>query len=290
MAERASNAKRSVVITGASTGIGAASALALDRDGWRVFAGVRRAEDGDALRQQASDRLTPIELDVADAASIAAAAETVGAALGSAGLDGLVNNAGISVAAPVEFVPVAELRRQLEVNVSGQVAVTQAFLPLVRRAGGRIVNMGSMSGVLAPPFLGPYAASKFAMEALTDCLRVELKPWGIQVIIIEPGGIATPIWEKSLAAADRLLEGMPKQLFDYYGPVIKGMRRMVQRTGQTGLPVRLVAEAVTHALTARRPKTRYRVAKGGWMTQHIIARLPDRTRDGLIARRLPKYP
>ncbi|HEY7984000.1 MAG TPA: SDR family oxidoreductase [Ktedonobacterales bacterium] len=290
MAQRAGNATRSVVITGASTGIGAASALALDRAGWRVFAGVRRVEDGAALRQQASERLTPIELDVADGAAIAAAAVTVGAALGDAGLDGLVNNAGISVAAPLEFVPVAELRRQLEVNVTGQVAVTQALLPLIRRARGRIVNMGSMSGVLAPPFLGPYAASKFAMEALTDCLRVELRPWGIAVVIIEPGGIATPIWEKSLAAADRLLEGMPQLLFDYYGPVIKGMRRMVQRTGETGLPVRLVAEAVTNALTVRRPKTRYRIAKGGWLTRHVIAQLPDRTRDGLIAKRLPTYP
>jgi NAD(P)-dependent dehydrogenase (short-subunit alcohol dehydrogenase family) len=290
MAQRAGSPLRSVVITGASTGIGAASALAIDRAGWRVFACVRRTEDGTALRQLASERLTPVELDVADAASIAAGAQAVSAALGDAGLDGLVNNAGISVAAPLEFVPVAELRRQLEVNVTGQVAVTQAFLPLLRRARGRIVNMGSMSGVLAPPFLGPYAASKFAMEALTDCLRVELRPWGIEVVIIEPGGIATPIWEKSLAAADRLLEGMPQQLFDYYGPVIKGMRRMAQHTGQEGLPVRLVADAVTHALTARHPRTRYRIAKGGWLTKHVITRLPDRTRDGLIAKRLPKYP
>jgi NAD(P)-dependent dehydrogenase (short-subunit alcohol dehydrogenase family) len=290
MAERAGSAIRSMVITGASTGIGAASALALDRAGWRVFAGVRRAEDGAALRQQASDRLTPVELDVADAASIAAATATVSAALGDAGLDGLVNNAGISVAAPLEFVPVAELRRQLDVNVVAQVAVTQAFLPLLRRARGRIVNMGSMSGVMALPFLGPYAASKFAMEALTDSQRVELRPWGIEVIIIEPGSIATPIWEKSLAAADRLMEGMPQQLFDYYGPAIKGMRRLVQRTSETGLPVRLVADAVTHALTARQPKTRYRVAKGSWMTRHVITQLPDRMRDRQIARRLPKYP
>jgi NAD(P)-dependent dehydrogenase (short-subunit alcohol dehydrogenase family) len=290
MAERTGSALRSVVITGASTGIGAASALALDRAGWRVFAGVRRAEDGAALRQQASDRLVPLELDVADAASIAAATATVGAALGEAGLDGLVNNAGISVAAPLEFVPVAELRRQLDVNVVAQVAVTQAFLPLLRLARGRIVNMGSMSGVMALPFLGPYAASKFALEALTDSLRVELRPWGIEVIIIEPGGIATPIWTKSLAAADRLLEGMPQLIFDYYGPAIKGMRRLVQRTSETGLPVRLVAEAVTDALTARRPKTRYRVAKGGWTTRHIITQLPDRMRDRQIAKRLPKYP
>jgi NAD(P)-dependent dehydrogenase (short-subunit alcohol dehydrogenase family) len=290
MVQRTAETRRSVVITGASTGIGAASAVALDRAGWRVFAGVRRVEDGATLRQQASERLTPLELDVADADSIAAAAWVVSASLGDAGLHGLVNNAGISVAAPIEFVPVAELRRQLEVNVTGQVAVTQAFLPLLRRARGRIVNMGSMSGVLAPPFLGPYAASKFAMEALTDCLRVELRPWGIEVVIIEPGGIATPIWEKSLAAADRLLEDVPQQVFEYYGPVIKGMRVLAQRTGQRGLPVKLVADAVNHALTARRPRTRYRIAKSGWLTQHVSARLPDRTRDGLIAKRLPKYP
>ena len=186
----------SVVITGASTGIGEACALHLDQLGWRVFAGVRKDSDGEALQRKASPRLMPVRIDVTDAASIAGAREIVARELGDRGLDGLVNNAGVVVAGPLEFVPMDDLRRQLEINVIGQIAVTQAFLSFVRTARGRIVNIGSVSGKMATPFVGPYAASKFAMEALTDALRCELRPWGIQVSIVEPGSIATPIWEK----------------------------------------------------------------------------------------------
>src|SRR6266568_4897165 len=161
----------SVVVTGASTGIGEACALRLDRRGFRVFAGVRREVDGGALKQKASSRLTPILLDVTDASSIKSAAAAVVAALGEEGLSGLVNNAGIAIAGPLEFLPIDELRRQFEVNVIGQIAVTQAFLPLLRKGHGRIVNMGSIAGKSALPFTGPYCASKFALEALTDSLR-----------------------------------------------------------------------------------------------------------------------
>ncbi|MEK7693262.1 MAG: SDR family oxidoreductase, partial [Chloroflexota bacterium] len=186
---------RSVVITGASTGIGEACALHLDALGWRVFAGVRKGADGEALQRKASARLIPVRIDVTDQASIASACDAVAQELGARGLDGLVNNAGIAVAAPLEFVPIDDLRRQLEINVIGQIAVTQAFLALIRTARGRIVNIGSVSGKLATPFTGPYSASKFAMEALTDALRIELRPWKIEVSIVEPGSIATPIWE-----------------------------------------------------------------------------------------------
>ncbi len=278
MADHAQSPVRSVVVTGASTGIGHACALRLDGLGLRVFAGVRREEDGRALKQQASERLVPISLDVVDPASIAAATQAVSVALGDAGLDGLVNNAGIAVAAP------------LEVTVTGQIAVTQAFFPLLRRARGRIVNMGSIGGRLASPFLGPYAASKFAMEALTDCLRVELRPWGMHVAIVEPAGIATPIWDKSIGEADRLLQSMPQQLFDYYGPAISGVRKFAARSGKSGMPTSVVADAVAHALTARRPKTRYPVAQNAWLITQVIARLPDRLRDTIITRQLPKYP
>src|SRR5258708_33287478 len=185
-------AARSVVATGASTGIGEACALRLDRRGFHVFAGVRREVDGGALKQKASGRLTPILLDVTDASSIKSAAAAVAASLDEEGLSGLVNNAGIAIAGPLEFLPIDELRRQFEVNVIGQIAVTQAFLPLLRKGHGRIVNMGSISGRLAFPLLGPYAASKFALRALTTALRMELRPWGIPVSIIEPSGIATP--------------------------------------------------------------------------------------------------
>ena len=180
---------KSVVITGASTGIGAACALHLDQWGWRVFAGVRKQGDAEALRAQGSARLTPVSLDVTDTVSISTAASAVAGAVGAAGLAGLVNNAGIVVPGPIELLPLSDLRRQLEINVVGQVAVTQAFLPLIRAGRGRIVNMGSIAGRMATPFTGAYGASKFALEALTDALRLELQPWGISVSIIEPGAV-----------------------------------------------------------------------------------------------------
>ena len=175
-----SDLPRSVVITGASTGIGEACALELDRGGFRVFAGVRSEVAGEKLKAQASSRLTPVMIDVTDAASIAAAAEAVGRTLGDAGLAGLVNNAGIAVAGPLEAVPIEALRQQFEVNVIGQVAVTQVFLPLLRKARGRVVNISSINGGLSLPYMGAYSASKFAMEAVTDALRVELRTWGIR--------------------------------------------------------------------------------------------------------------
>ncbi len=168
---------RSVLITGASTGIGEACALHLDQLGWRVFAGVRKDADGEALRAKASARLLPVRIDVVDPGSVAAARELVLRELGDRGLDGLVNNAGIAIAAPLEFVPIEDLRRQLEINVIGQIAVTQAFLAPIRKARGRVVNMGSIGGRLATPFLGPYNASKFALEALSDdCGRLPDEP------------------------------------------------------------------------------------------------------------------
>ena len=282
--------ERTVVVTGASTGIGEACALRLDAQGWRVFAGVRREQDGQALQRKASERMAPILLDVGDAASIAAAAENVAAAVRAAGLTGLVNNAGIAVAAPLEFLPIPELRRQLEVNVIGQVAVTQAFLPLIRQGRGRIVNIGSISGRIAAPFVGAYSASKFAMEALTDTLRVELRPWGLHVALVEPGGIATPIWERSIAAADETLKLLPPQAMEYYGAAIPAVRAAAARTAKTGTPPVEVAKAVEHALSAARPKTRYLVGRGVRFRAAVIARLPDRLRDALIARQLPKYP
>jgi NAD(P)-dependent dehydrogenase (short-subunit alcohol dehydrogenase family) len=275
----------SVVITGASTGIGAACALALDRAGFRVFAGVRRAPDGERLRGRASGRLSPVIVDVTDEASIDAAARTVGAAVGEAGLAGLVNNAGIAVAGPLEYLPLADLRHQLDVNVVGQIAVTQAFLPLLRRARGRIVNIGSISGRLATPFLGPYAASKFALEALSDALRGELRPWGLHVSLIEPGSIATPIWSKGEASGQARLLEAPAQAREKYGAAIEALLEASRRTAERGLPPDRVAAVVLHALTARVPKTRYLVGADA-RVQALVRLLPDRLRDRLIARAL----
>ncbi len=275
---------RAVVVTGASTGIGQACALHLDRKGFRVFAGVRKPADGDALRAGASDRFTTLFLDVTDPSSIAAAADRVSSAVGPIGLAGLVNNAGVAVAAPLEFVPIDELRRSLEVNVVGQIAVTQAFLPLLRAGRGRIVNMGSISGRIASALFGPYAASKFALEALTDTLRRELAPWGIEVVIVQPGNIATPIWHKTAAWSDEVRRILPRQAEELYGASMDGARRYAEKAPDVGLPAKQVALVVEHALTAPRPRTRYTIGRQAGIALFLIRSLPDRWLDRALRR------
>ena len=286
MPEQSRRGDSNVLITGASSGIGAACALELDRLGWRVFAGVRSQQDGRRLAEKASARLTPLGIDVTDPACIAEAARILAEAAGPAGLAGLVNNAGIAVAGPWELLPLDDLRRQLEVNVIGQVAVTQAFLPLIRAARGRIVFMGSVSGRVASPYIGPYAASKHALEALADSLRVELRPWGIRVSILEPGSVQTPIWGKARADADRLTRQMPPAGEGLYGDQIERIRVATERIAARGMPVERVVRAVVHALSARRPRTRYPL--GGDTRRFLILSkfLPDRVRDWLLRRAL----
>jgi NAD(P)-dependent dehydrogenase (short-subunit alcohol dehydrogenase family) len=277
---------RHVVVTGASTGIGAACALHLDCLGFSVFAGVRRTVDAEALRQRSSARLETIVIDVTDAISIDAARKVVDDAVGADGLAGLVNNAGIAVAGPLEFLPLNDLRQQFEVNVIGQIAVTQAFLPLIRRARGRIVNMGSIGGRWATPFVGAYSASKFALEALTDALRVELSHSGIEVSIIEPGNISTPIWQKSKAVAAATEAAFPKAATAIYGRELAAVHRFAERAAGRGMSPDAVARAVAHALTATRPKTRYLVGRDAKARALLAKVLPDRTRDALVMKRL----
>lgn len=280
--------QQSVVITGASTGIGKACALQMDRAGWRVFAGVRKEADGAALRAEASERLTPVFVDVTDGASIAAMAAEVKAAVGEEGLHGLVNNAGMATGGVLEFVDLAELRRVLEVNVIGQVAVTQPLIPLLRQAKGRVVMMSSMAGFSSTPLLGLYAASKHALEAITDSLRLELHPWGIHVSSIQPGTIATPIWGKASALAQEIVPTLPPAALELYGPLIEAMLKSLRKNDAKGIPAEAVAEAVYHALTAATPKTRYVVGQDARMRQWI-ERLPDRLRDRVMLGRMPKY-
>lgn len=277
---------RAVLITGASTGIGAACALHLDRLGFLVFAGVRREEDGEALKRMGSDRLVSVLLDVTDESSIQKAHAIVLEQVRSHGLYGLVNNAGIAVAGPLEAVPIPDLRRQLEVNVIGQVAVTQAFLPLIRQARGRIVNMGSIAGRGAIPLMGPYAASKFALEALTDALRLELQQWGIEVSIVEPGAIATPIWEKSRKDAVSLETATRPELRDLYGTLVTAVRTVFEQAVAQAISCDAVSEAVEHALTAVRPKTRYLVGRDAKLRALMIKLLPDRIADKVLTRAL----
>ncbi len=271
-----------IVVTGASSGIGKACALQLDALGLRVFAGVRREIDGEALRREASGKLTPILLDVTDATSITAAVDCVTTAIGETGLAGIVNNAGIAVAGPLELLPVSELRKQLEVNVIGQIAVTQAFLPLLRRGKGRVVMIGSLGGRIVTPYTGAYCASKFAMEALTDALRMELRPWRIHVSIIEPGFIATPIWEKSKEAASAMLDSLPGQANNLYDTIIPAARETYLQAGKDGTPPDEVARVVIRALTVASPKTRYLVGRGARFGTSVLERLPDKLRDALI--------
>ncbi len=275
-----------VVITGASTGIGAACAVELDRRGFRVFAGVRRDEDAARLQEQASERLMPVMLDVTDADMIAAAAESVQRAVGDAGLAGLVNNAGIVVPGPLEVIPIDKLRLQFEINVIGQIAVTRAFLPLLRAARGRVVNMSSISGRIASPYLGPYAASKFAIEALSDSLRLELRNFGIRVAVVQPASTDTPIWKKSREAAAKGAEDAPSELMELYQTDLDKMRAAAEQYAKNALPVERVVCAVVHALCARRPKIRYPVGGQTRMASFVARFLPDRMRDRIMRREL----
>lgn len=267
---------RSVLVTGASSGIGLASAVRLVGAGWHVYGGVRTDADAAALRERG---IEPVELDVTDAGQIAAAAETVGAEL-----HGLVANAGIAVAAPLELVPLDELRRQLEVNVVGQVAVLQAVLPALRRARGRVVLMGSVGGRSALPFLGPYAASKHALEAFADVLRVELAPWGIAVSIVEPASVKTAIWTKGAEHADVMRAGVSDDAAALYAERIERFRQVALKRGP-GIDPDVVAKAVEHALTAARPSARYLVGRDARI-RAWIERLPTRLRDRVLARAL----
>jgi NAD(P)-dependent dehydrogenase (short-subunit alcohol dehydrogenase family) len=228
----------------------------------------------------------PTILDVTDPGTIDDSAGLIDREMGAAGLYGLVNNAGVAVAAPVEFLPLENLRQQLEVNVIGQVAVIQACLPLLRMAHGRIINLSSISGRIASPFLSPYSCSKFALESISDSLRVELRPWKIVVIVIEPGSIATPIWEKSLAAANDLILKMPPRAFELYGPAIEKAISAIRQAGQVGMPAATVASVVADALTADKPKARYLVGKGVRLTILLSSLAPTSWRDRFVAQRI----
>lgn len=273
---------RAVLVTGASTGIGRATALRLDAAGWQVYAAVRRQEDADTLRGLASRQLSPLMLDLTNGVQIRDAADRIDAETGAAGLDALVANAGIAVAGPLEFLPTDELRHQLEVNLIGQVALLQALAPPLRRARGRIVFVGSIAGRSALPFTGAYSASKFGLEAVADSLRVELRASGIRIVMIEPGAIATPIWQTSRRRAEQNVERMPPAAVERYGPLIRAVRRRAERSARNGLPPDAVARVIERALTARRPRTRYVVGNDARL-RLWLERLPDRWRDAVIA-------
>jgi len=275
----------SVLITGASSGIGRTCALHMDRLGWRVFAGVRRQQDGDSLRADASPRLLPVVLDVTRPQQIRHAVEVVERIVGAAGLTGLVNNAGIAYGGPIEFLDLERIRQAFDVNFFGIIAVTQAFIPLLRTAGGRLVNVSSISGLIAAPFLSPYTTSKFALEALSDALRVELSPWQIRVVVVEPGAVRTPIWDKSARLAESVVASLPSRGVALYHEALETFQAGLV---PHGIPVEAVARAVARALTSPRPATRYRTGLDGFLVG-ILRSLPDSLRDRFFLSRYPRW-
>jgi NAD(P)-dependent dehydrogenase (short-subunit alcohol dehydrogenase family) len=281
-------ADAAVVITGASSGIGLDAALTLAARGWFVFAAVRSARDQQRLAalagsQGLGENFCTLEIDVTDAQTVAQAAQYVAAQCARTGmrLCALINNAGVAGGGPIEEVSLALLRQIMEVNLLGAAAVTQAFLPQLRTNRGRIINISSVSGRAASPFLGPYAASKFALEALSDALRVELRPWGVRVILIEPGPIRTPIWAKSDAATsdDRATIGDHSP----YAAHLPRVRSRIQRAGRDGLPPHRVSATIVTALTAPRPRARYLVSRHPLLFALFARLCPDGLRDWLFA-------
>lgn len=274
-----------VIVTGTSTGIGAATALHLVENGFHVFAGVRRAEDGEALRAKAGEGLTPVMLDVTDEKAISAAAARVAGVVGDRGLAGLVNNAGIGKPAPIEFQPIADFRTQLEVNLFGPVAMVQAFLPLIRRGRGRIVNVGSIGGLLVLPLNGAYSASKFGIRAITDALRLELRQWNIHVSLIEVAPVKTAIFGKTYAELDALGAKLGQEAFKLYESQIAAIRKSVEEAEADGDPPLVIAKAILDALTADKPETRYLVGHGA-KAVGVAAALPDHLRDRALVHEL----
>ena len=270
---------KNVLITGCSTGLGRSTALMLAASGWRVFAGVRKAADGKSLQAETSGQLVPLLLDVARSASVDKAVAELADATGGE-LHGLINNAGVYLGGPLELMKPEEIELTFAVNVLGLLSLTRACLPMLRAAEGRIVNISSISGLIAMPGVSVYAGSKHAVEAITDALRVELHPFGVKVIAVEPGGIKTPIWEKGAkrdAAAHE--DAGTKELRKIYAPLVRLLERLNAKPG--GLPPEDVAKVVIDALESARPKNRYLVGSDA-KSLALLRRLPDALRDRAI--------
>ena len=273
---------KTALVTGASTGIGHASALELASAGFTVFAGVRKESDAKRL---ADEGLLPVDLDVTDERSINAAVELV-RSRGGDRLDALVNNAGIGMVAPIEYMPRDELRYEFDVNFFGQVAVIQSFLPLLRQARGRIVNIGTVGSHLSLPFGSPLNASKAAFRALNDSLRLELRPFGIHVSIVEPGAIRTPAIEKTLGDPDGAIGRLGPEAVARYGDALRKMMKRGYALEMDGSPPEVVARVVRRAVTARHPRIAYRAGKTAvafTLMRAVPPRLFDRIVEGLLS-------
>lgn len=281
--------KKSVVVTGVSTGIGWGAVKVLVGKGFHVFGSVRKPADADRLKAEFGDAFTPLLFDVTDEAAVRAGARQVEAALGGATLAGLVNNAGVAVAGPLLYLPLDEWKKQLDVNLTGVVIVTQAFAPLLGAGGapapepGRIVNISSVGGRNANPFMAPYCTTKFGLEGLSESLRRELLPFGVDVVVVAPGAVATPIWDK----ADET--DTTRYANTVYTPALEKLRQFMLAIGKSGLPPETIGEAIATALTTAKPKVRYVVSPSP-MQVLMTEILPKRTLDRITGRRLGLLP
>ena len=266
-----------VLVTGASRGIGKATALHMATLGWDVLAGVRSDTDADRLRAEGGDRVEPIRLDVTSATDVDALTRHV-----VGGLDALVNNAGAPAEGPMEAIGLDELRAAFELNVIGQVAVAQAVLPQLRASAGRVVFISSLNGRISTPLNGAYSATKFAVEAIADAMRIELRPWRVKVTVIEPGPIATDIWSGALERFDAMADGLHPHHRDLYRKNIAGTRRMMTILQKQAAPVDTVARVVAQALTSRRPKARYQVNVAGRAQLAASVVTPTRLFDAVV--------
>jgi NAD(P)-dependent dehydrogenase (short-subunit alcohol dehydrogenase family) len=267
----------SALVTGAARGIGRATVLRLAAGGWDVIAGVRNADDGAPLAQANPGRITAVTLDVTDDDQVA----SLDASL-PARLDAVVNNAGVFVGGPVEAIPLAELRRQLEINVVGQAAVTRAVLPRLRASRGRVVFVSSVSGRLATPMFGAYSASKFALEGMADALRLELAPWGVRVSVVEPAQTDTDLWRQADQDFDSAIATLSPEHRTLYAKHLTGFRKTIPKSQKVARPVEAVAETIERALTQRRPRARY-VVGTSTRAQVLVAQLtPTPVRDVLL--------
>jgi NAD(P)-dependent dehydrogenase (short-subunit alcohol dehydrogenase family) len=270
-----------ILITGAGGGIGLATVRRLDHLGFTVFAGVRTRADGERVRRLVSSRIIPILLDITDPISVSHAADEVARRVGEAGMRALVNNAGLIVEGPVELVPIEEIKRQFDVNLFGHIAVTQAFLPLLRKARGRIINVSAPTGQLAVPFLGILSASKAALDSVNDVLRCELRTWGISVCSIVPGAMRTGIFQRSAAAASKVRQELPADLVSLYTPALAAMAKAA--AGQRLQDPEIAANVIVNAIRAGRPRPRYSAGRGAGMAA-VLRLLPARVRDALLLR------
>lgn len=269
----------SVLVTGAGRGIGLAITRHMSAQGWDVYAGVRT---DDAVREleglEGTARVHPVKLDITDRDSVRALPDQL-----PAQLDGVVNNAGIVVNGPVEGLTLEDLSRQMDVNVIAQIAVTQAVLPKIRAATGRIVFISSVSGLITTPGTGAYCASKYALESLADALRIELRPWRIRVSLVEPGAIRTDIWGNILVDHDRMVAGLREDHRALYAPQLNGTRKLLAKMQKTAADPEKVVKAVDHALTARRPKSRYLLDAASRIQKLLIGLTPTPVNDALLA-------